>query len=131
MRASTYVLGMVALAALASANAQSTGGAQNAGKPAQPNTTTQPAQPNPATQQTMPNSTNPQQTVRPPDSRNPTTNNSVNNPARVPPASRGVGSTASRPDCSKMRGLEKSECERRNTTRDDLPAGVTTTQPEK
>jgi hypothetical protein len=30
-----------------------------------------------------------------------------------------------------MRGLEKSECERRDTVRDDLPAGVTTTQPKK
>lgn len=46
----------------------------------------------------------------------------------VPPASRGVGTTANRPDCSQMRGLEKSECERRDTSRDDLPAGVTTTQ---
>jgi hypothetical protein len=30
-----------------------------------------------------------------------------------------------------MRGLEKSECERRDTVRDDLPAGVTTTQQPK
>jgi hypothetical protein len=30
-----------------------------------------------------------------------------------------------------MRGLEKDECERRDTVRDDLPAGVTTSQPEK
>jgi hypothetical protein len=35
------------------------------------------------------------------------------------------------PDCSQKRGLEKAECERRDTVRDDLPAGVTTTQPPK
>jgi hypothetical protein len=46
----------------------------------------------------------------------------------VPPASRGVGTTNNKPDCSKMRSIEKSECERRDTSRDDLPAGVTTTQ---
>jgi hypothetical protein len=56
----------------------------------------------------------------------------VNNPNvhrdRIPPAARNVG-TANRPNCSNMRGLEKAECERRDTSRDDLPAGVTTTQP--
>jgi hypothetical protein len=31
-------------------------------------------------------------------------------------------------DCSQLRGIEKSECERRDTVRDDLPAGVTSTQ---
>jgi hypothetical protein len=55
------------------------------------------------------------------------TNNRVQQD-RVPPASRGVGTTG-KPDCSKLRGLEKTECERRDTVRDDLPAGVTTTQP--
>jgi hypothetical protein len=49
----------------------------------------------------------------------------------VPPASRGVGTSANRPDCSQLRGIEKSECERRDTVRDDLPAGVTSTQPPK
>jgi hypothetical protein len=49
----------------------------------------------------------------------------------VPPASRGVGTTVNRPDCSQLRGIEKSECERRDTVRDDLPAGVTTTQQPK
>ena len=49
----------------------------------------------------------------------------------VPPASRGVGTTANLPDCSQKRGLEKSEGERRDTVRDDLPAGVTTTQQPK
>jgi hypothetical protein len=33
-----------------------------------------------------------------------------------------------RRDCTQLRGLEKSECERRDTSRDDLPAGVTATQ---
>ena len=83
---------------------------------------------------------NAEQTVRPPDSGrtrdqndtiNNAVNNQINNQQRVPPASRGVGTTNNRPDCSKMRGLEKSECERRDPSRDDLPAGVTTTQPEK
>jgi hypothetical protein len=49
----------------------------------------------------------------------------------VPPASRRVGTSANRPDCSQLRGIEKSECERRDTVRDDLPAGVTSTQPPK
>lgn len=49
----------------------------------------------------------------------------------VPPASRGAGMTNNRPDCSQMSGIEKSECERRDTSRDDLPAGVTTTQEPK
>jgi hypothetical protein len=103
----------------------------------------QPAQPS----ATTPNSTS-QQTVFPPDSRidpnNPANNasnsasssqqrldpnNRANNQQRVPPASRGVGKSG-QPDCSNMRGLEKSECERRDTSRDDLPAGMTTTQPE-
>ena len=58
----------------------------------------------------------PQQTVAP----------AQPNAART--ASRGVGTSVNRPDCSQMRGIEKSECERRDTVRDDLPAGVTTTQ---
>jgi hypothetical protein len=28
-----------------------------------------------------------------------------------------------------MTGIQKSECERRDTSRDDLPAGVTATKP--
>lgn len=76
----------------------------------------------------------PNTTVVPPNTTpaSPASNTSAMNPAtqqnRVPPAARGVG-TGNRPDCSNMRGLEKSECERRDTSRDDLPAGVTTTQP--
>jgi hypothetical protein len=46
----------------------------------------------------------------------------------VPPASRGAGMSNNRPNCAQMSGIEKSECERRDTSRDDLPAGVTTTQ---
>lgn len=49
----------------------------------------------------------------------------------VPPAMRNVGEGSGRPDCSKLRSIEKAECERRDTTRDDLPPGVTSTQPER
>lgn len=103
-----------------------------------PSQTTQPSQ---ATQQAQPNAANTQQTVRPPDSArtnnaNTRANDAANNPAqqnqsRVPPAMRGVGTTGNRPDCTRLRGIEKAECERRDTSRDDLPAGVTTTQPER
>lgn len=136
MRTSIYLLAALTVAGFASVSAQSVGNppANTAAPPA--NTATPPANTAtpPATTTTPPaNSTPappPQQTVRPPDT---STNNTMNNPtqqqSRVPPASRGVGTTRSRPDCSKMRGLEKSECERRDTVRDDLPAGVTTTQP--
>jgi hypothetical protein len=122
--------------------------AQTSPTPSQPTqsssqTTTSPSQPtqsNSTTQQTPSNSSaTTQQTVRPPDSmrdRATTTTedatNNANNRAeqeRVPPASRGVGTTSGKPDCSKLRGLEKAECERRDTVRDDLPAGVTSTQP--
>ena len=114
----------------------------SAATPSQPSQTTQQTQPNATTQQTQPNA-NTQQTVRPPDSArnnaNTRTNDAANNAnnatqqnqSRVPPAMRGVGTTGSRPDCSKLRGIEKAECERRDTSRDDLPAGVTTTQPER
>lgn len=47
------------------------------------------------------------------------------------PAARDVGATDNKPDCSRMRGIGKGECERRDTSRDDLPSGETTTQPEK
>jgi hypothetical protein len=78
----------------------------------------------------------PQQTVVPnmPNSAGNVRNANVRNgtqPNYVPPASRGVGTAASRPDCSTLRGIEKSECERRDTVRDDLPAGVTSTQQPK
>ncbi|HJY38250.1 MAG TPA: hypothetical protein VJ299_12320 [Steroidobacteraceae bacterium] len=43
---------------------------------------------------------------------------------RIRVASAGV--VASQRDCSRLRGIDKSECERRDTVRDDLPAGVTT-----
>lgn len=35
------------------------------------------------------------------------------------------------PDCSQLRGIEKAECQRRDTARDDLPAGVTPGQHER
>jgi hypothetical protein len=107
----------------------------------QPNTSPPPSAPTPAPANTSPppspSSSMPQQTVVPnqPNSASNARDTSSANRARVatqtdtvPPASRGVGTTASRPDCSQMRGIEKSECERRGTSRDDLPAGVTTTQ---
>ncbi len=37
-----------------------------------------------------------------------------------------AGDLANQRDCSQLRGIDKSECERRDTVRDDLPAGVTT-----
>ena len=43
---------------------------------------------------------------------------------RIRVASAGV--LANQRDCSQLRGIDKSECERRDTVRDDLPAGVTT-----
>lgn len=58
------------------------------------------------------------------------TNNPAVNQQRIGPASRGVG-TPGKPDCSRLRGVDKAECERRDTVRDDLPAGVTTTQPQR
>lgn len=58
----------------------------------------------------------------------PRANDAANFQQRIPPASRGVG-TPGKPDCSRMRGIDKADCERRDTVRDDLPAGVTTTQP--
>jgi len=107
----------------------------------QPTTSPPPSAPTPAPANTSPppspSSSMPQQTVVPnqPNSASNARDTSNANRARVatqtdtvPPASRGVGTTASRPDCSQMRGIEKSECERRDTSRDDLPAGVTTTQ---
>jgi hypothetical protein len=74
----------------------------------------------------------PADTSPPPSAQSPAPANTSPPPTTatraIPPASRGVGTTTDRPDCSQKRGLEKSECERRDTTRDDLPAGVTTTQ---
>jgi hypothetical protein len=118
--------------------------------PAPANTSPPPSAPTPAPANTSPPPSTPtqgsssmpqqaQQTVVPnaPNAGN-NPRDTTNNPSRarvatqtdtVPPASRGVGQTGNRPDCSQMRGIEKSECERRDTSRDDLPAGVTTTQP--
>jgi hypothetical protein len=125
MRSSVYVLVALAAAGFTTASAQNTA---KPPRPAQQNT--QPAQ-----QTARPA----QETVRPPDSARTNNANTRTNVAqkkqaqqdRVPPAMRGVGTTGSRPDCSKLRGIEKAECERRDTSRDDLPAGKTTTQPNK
>lgn len=127
MRTSIYILAAVAVAGFATVSAQNTG-----------NPAATPGTQTPVRQSTTsaPPSTPAQQTVRPPDSRRTADqtdrrlNNPANNQQRVPFASRGVGTTG-KPDCSKLRGLEKSECERRDTSRDDLPAGVTSKQPEK
>ena len=110
-------------------------------RPPQPATTTPPptstanTPPGVSTPVTQPQTSAPPATPLPPTQRPPTptqpNSTTSDNAARVPPAARGVGTTPSRPDCSQMRGLEKSECERRDTVRDDLPAGVTTTQPKK
>lgn len=154
MRRPVYLLAALAAVSFATADAQTSGtaGSQSQGNPtqgtqsAQPGAQTPVRQPatSPSPSQSTPANTQPnaQQTVRPADTRtpttttsNPATNNSVDNPTsqrdRVPPASRGVGTTANKPNCSSLRGLEKAECERRDTVRDDLPAGVTSTQPKK
>jgi hypothetical protein len=61
---------------------------------------------------------------------NPTAAHPAANPAastarnRIRVAAAGV--VSNQRDCSQLRGLDKSECERRDTVRDDLPAGVTT-----
>jgi hypothetical protein len=57
-----------------------------------------------------------------------TNNNNLQNRNPQNRATMGVGNTPSRPDCTQLSGIEKSECERRDTVRDDMPAGVTTTQ---
>ena len=58
-----------------------------------------------------------------------TATNPANNPAIPAARNRGRIATAgvvdNRRDCSQLRGIDKSECERRDTVRDDLPAGVT------
>ena len=109
------------------------------GPPTQsPPTSSSPTSPAPSTPTSATNAM-PQQTVSPnePNSAR-TTQDTAANRSRVatqtdpvPPASRGVGTTNNKPDCSQLRGIEKSECERRDTVRDDLPAGVTATQQAK
>src|SRR5687768_5657637 len=146
MGTSIYIVIALAIAGFASAVAQNTGNlaipartqtavrepttalpaAAPMPSPQTSATSAQPTQPN-RTEQTTPKSpATTQETVRPPDSRRTKERddrlNPANNQQRVPPASRGVGTTG-KPDCSKLRGIEKSECERRDTTRDDLPAG--------
>lgn len=66
---------------------------------------------------------------------NPTNPANPANPTATRPRVRVAGTEAqgqsTRRDCAKLRGLEKSECERRDAPRDDLPAGVTSTQKER
>ena len=50
---------------------------------------------------------------------------------RVRVAAADAQGQGNRRDCTQLRGLERSECERRDTSRDDLPAGVTSTQKER
>lgn len=141
MRAHVLLLAALTAASFATAIAQNTGNpAATPGAQApvrQPQTSAPPATPSPSSQTSpMPSQPTRQETVRPndPAHRAAETKDNATNTAvqqnRVPPASRGVGTTGSRPDCSKLRGIEKAECERRDTSRDDLPAGVTSTQPE-
>jgi hypothetical protein len=67
-----------------------------------------------------------------PTPANATTANPANNPANATMRNRiRVARAVTNPnqrDCTQLRGIEKSECERRDTVRDDLPAGVTSTQ---
>jgi hypothetical protein len=128
-------------------NQPSTSPPPSAPTPSPANTSPPPSAPTPAPANTSPpatptpsSSSMPQQTVVPnqPNSASSARDTASSARARtaqqtdtVPPASRGVGTTENRPDCSQKRGIEKSECERRDTSRDDLPAGATTTQQPK
>jgi hypothetical protein len=61
-----------------------------------------------------------------PTPANQATPNPATNPANAAPSTRTrVVAADNRRDCTQLRGIEKSECERRDTSRDDLPAGVT------
>ena len=130
------LLVVLAAAGLTTASAQTQGTSGQRAQPARPPSqqATPPANTTspPANTTTPPANTTvvPPNTTTPPS--NPATNPAAKNPnvqpERTPPAARGVGA-ANRPNCSNLKGLEKSECERRDTSRDDLPAGVTTTQP--
>jgi hypothetical protein len=51
--------------------------------------------------------------------------------SRVRVAAAEIQGQGNRRDCTQLRGIEKAECERRDTSRDDLPAGVTSTQKER
>lgn len=155
MRTSTYILAALAVAgsatagphhasstaSIAASNPASSTAGITAGNPARtPGVQTPVNQPSisppeatpmppPGVTPTQPPGVTPMQPMR----NNPTgpiANNPAVNQQRIAPASRGVG-TPGKPDCSRFRGVDKSECERRDTVRDDLPAGVTTTQPKR
>ena len=73
------------------------------------------------------------QTAQPANPANPAANpTNPANPTATRPRARVAAADAqgqvNRRDCTQLRGLEKSECERRDTVRDDLPAGVTATK---
>ena len=55
----------------------------------------------------------------------PAPRNRVNQPAEAP------APKADEPRCTNLKGVEKAECERRDTTDDDAPAGVTSSMREK
>jgi hypothetical protein len=76
----------------------------------QPPTSTLPATPTPENQAAANPAANP-------------ANATARNRTRV-----AIAAAPNRRDCTQLRGIEKSECERRDTVRDDLPAGVTSTQ---
>ena len=61
--------------------------------------------------------------ANPTNPANPTTSR-----PRVRVAAADAQGQTNRRDCTQLRGIEKAECERRDTSRDDLPAGVTSSQ---
>ena len=79
-----------------------------------------------AAAQTAPASNPANPAANPTNPANPTTSR-----PRVRVAAADAQGQASRRDCTQLRGIEKAECERRDTSRDDLPAGVTSTQKER
>ena len=50
---------------------------------------------------------------------------------RVNPSAEEPARKAEEPRCANLKGLEKAECERRDNTDDDAPAGVTSSMREK
>ena len=121
---------LLSLGFCVSALGQATGG----GKPSSPSTSANPATAAPAATPTAPARPAAPTTAAPTaptnqasDSTSVTVPNAINNNARNRAAA-GVSDTPTRPDCSKLKGVEKGECERRDTVRDDLPAGVTSSQ---
>src|SRR5262245_45491547 len=130
-RKSLLLIACVALVWSGAAAAQARpGGAQsNSSMPGarapvrQPSTSPSPSAPVP-----------PANTSPPPSAPTPSPANTSPPPSTPTPESSSMPQQTvvpNQPDCSQMTGIEKSECERRDTVRDDLPAGVTTTQQPK